>query len=412
MEDNFLYVSKKDCCGCRSCANICPKSAIAMETDESGAVYPKINAEICIHCGLCRKACGFQRYKETEESYQVYAAAAVDDRKIMESASGGVFRVLAETILESGGIVYGAAWTNENGQLKVRHMSVESLSELPELLGSKYVQSDISNCYRETKEHLQRGRSVLFSGTPCQIAGLKQFLGKKYDGLMTVDVICHGCPGSQFFGDYLVFLERKYHKKITAVSFRNKQKGWGMALNLQMYDSKTEKTFEKRIPCNVSSYYNLFLSGKSYRENCYSCVFADRKRCSDITLGDFWGIEKEYPELISGKNRIFDLKKGISCLLVNSSKGERFLEKSEGKLTLFPTTFEIVASHNQQLTKPAHYPKERDEYMQYYRQGGYEAVEYLFQKKHKNWKKVYYYVNEMFPKDFKAKVKMIISRRK
>lgn len=409
MNKLILFKRKEDCSGCGACKNICPKSSITMKEDEYGFKYPELDETGCIHCGLCIKACGYKKYNLTVEPSLVYAAAAKSEEKIKKSTSGGAFQILAETVLSEGGIVYGASLYKVDTKLKVLHIGIENQQDLEKILGSKYVQSDIGESYQEIRNWLIKGRKVLFSGTPCQVSSLREYLHKEYSNLVTVDIICHGVPSVRFFQDYIRLLEKKYQKSVSNITFRDKTKGWGMAANVHFLDKESKNASVKRIPCNVSSFYHLFLSAKSYRKNCYYCKFASKYRCSDITLGDFWGIEKEYPQLVRGSKKLFELKNGISCILINSDIGNVLFQKSIPHLNIFESSFDIVQKYNEQLRKPVDYPVDREIYMQEYRKNGYEAVEKMFNKK-LGMKKIYYYVNELIPKNIKTRIKMSLQR--
>lgn len=199
MSSIVLFDDKKDCCGCGACMNVCPKNAIRMAEDEVGFVYPEIDQNLCVGCGVCKKACGYQMQPLMQKSEAVYAAASNNDNLLRKSASGGAFAVLAENVLKKGGVVYGAALPLENGKLEPKHLRIDTVERLTELQGSKYVQSAIGDTYAQAKKDLLDGKSVLFSGTPCQIAGLKQYLKKDYENLLTVDIICHGVPMQTIF---------------------------------------------------------------------------------------------------------------------------------------------------------------------------------------------------------------------
>lgn len=376
-ENNIqLFHEKKDCCGCGACMNICPKSAISMKEDEYGFVYPDINYEKCTGCKACKKVCAYQNITESNFPQKVYVSSIKDDKLIGNSASGGIFAALATKVINDGGIVFGSTLEKQNGKLNPIHICADNLNDLVKLQGSKYVQSSINRTYKEAKQYLISGRKVLFSGTPCQIAGLNGFLGKKYDNLLAVDIICHGVPNAKFFQDYLKYLEEKLSISIINYKFRDKKKGWGLCGKI-VYKDNSGNVNEKLMPCNLSSYYKMFLDSDIYRENCYTCKYACNSRPGDITIGDYWGVEKEHPELL---NKI-DKKKGISCIIINNNKGIEIIKQVETDLNLFESTFDKVSKRNGQLKHPSHYSKDRKNILNIYNNYGYQEVEKYYRKR-------------------------------
>ena len=312
MNENhsIACLDKSKCYSCHSCVLSCPKNAIRMQETSEGFLYPDVNAE-CVHCGICVRACpaltppAIDVFKK-----ECYCAYLLDNEKRMQSTSGGVFSGLAEKIILDGGIVFGAAYDTD---LNVSQIAVDNLNDLQKLKGSKYVESYTGDSFKQVKLFLDKGRSVLYSGTPCMIAGLKTFLGKTYENLITVDIICHGVPSRKLFRKYLEWLGKKYRGKIIYYGFRDKDVGgWSCGGK-----AKT-KTKTKTIAGSCDPYYASFLRGETYRESCYTCPFANTQRIGDITLGDFWGVERFYPEI--------DRTKGVSCVIVNSCKGQAFFD--------------------------------------------------------------------------------------
>ena len=198
----ILYSSPENCCGCGTCAVVCPRHAIKMKPDKLGFCYPAIEAALCVECGICKKTCDFQRERDIHTPQTVYAVTRKDAQALLKSASGGAFAVFAEAVLQKGGAVFGAVLKKEASGLVPRHCTAESLAELSAMLGSKYVQSDLRDTFAQAKKQLENGRTVLFSGTPCQIGGLKSFLKKDYPNLLTIDLVCHGVPSASMFQDY------------------------------------------------------------------------------------------------------------------------------------------------------------------------------------------------------------------
>ena len=255
-----LFKNKFDCCGCEACANVCSKGAISMQEDENGFRYPLIDNSKCIDCGLCRKVCAFQNIEETNCAKDVYVAASKDDEQILKSASGGIFAVIAKEVIEKGGIVCGSALMVKNNKVCVEHILIDSIKDISKLQGSKYVQSNINDCYKRIKQLLADGRIVLFSGTPCQCSGLKGFLRKPYDNLYIIDIICHGVPNQRFLNDYI---EYKHPSKteVSGFAFRDKSRGWGLTGRIDYEDGSS-----KLVPAGLSSYYSLFLDSQIYKD--------------------------------------------------------------------------------------------------------------------------------------------------
>lgn len=396
-----LVKSKGKCCGCGACMNVCPQNAITMEEDEYGFIYPRINAEKCIKCHACINVCAYNNAnKYKKEPIKSYAATSLDFKVKEKSASGGIFYELSKKVIETNGIVFGAAMENKNGKLVINHIYVDNLNDLSKLQGSKYVQSNIGNSFRTAKKFLDSGRHVMFCGTPCQILGLKSFLRKEYDNLLTIDIICHGIPNLRFFNDYLKVMSNEKKIIIKDFKFRDKSKGWKH--NAKIYYTNNDKRLKsKLITGEYSSYYDYFLKCDSFRENCYSCTLASKSRVSDITLGDYWGIEKEHPELL--KNKSLNSKKGISCVIINSQKGLNYLSDISN-IFLYESKIEKISLYNGQLNRPSNKGKRRNMVLELYKEKGYLELEKRFKSElHK--KMPYIIVRNMVPKAIKEKLK-------
>ena len=311
-----------------------------MQEDEEGFLYPIVDQEVCIDCGLCEKVCPVLNQGEERKPLQVYAANNTNEEIRMQSSSGGVFTLLAETIIQEGGVVFGARF---NDDWEVIHDYTETQEGLATFRGSKYVQSRIGDSYCQAEQFLKKGRKVLFSGTPCQIAGLNLFLRKEYNNLLTVDFICHGVPSPGVWKSYLEELialqgNRKNsvlsHSKpiilnsirdISRIEFRNKRLGWkkfSFALTLSVPDEHgTKNTVLLSEPYNENIFMKGFLADLYLRPSCYACPAKCLKSGSDITVGDYWGIQNVMPEI--------DDDKGICCLMVNTDKGGQLLPSKE-----------------------------------------------------------------------------------
>ena len=294
---------KSKCTACYACQNACPAEAIELKADEFGNLYPTVN-EKCTECGLCKSICPSNKPIKKNEPLKAYAAFSRDEKIRSSSTSGGFIYTAA---MKFDGIVYGAAYTEG---LNVDCIRIENKNELYKTQSSKYVHSHINLCYRAVKEDLENGKSVLFIGTPCQIAGLKAYLKKDYDALYTIDFVCHGVIERQALKDYIWAEFPKAEKNALTVRFRD-DGGYHMTV----YENGK---YTGEIPFNVNFYYHAFLEGWGLRENCHSCEYADIKRCSDLTACDFWGADDSVLKE--------EMKRGLNGILVNSEKGAKLLD--------------------------------------------------------------------------------------
>jgi len=350
----YILNDKRDCCGCTACAAICPKDAITMTPDADGFVYPLVDESKCVHCGLCQRVCAYRNDLPPRSEKEVYAAVS-GSTDIRESASGGLFAAFAQAVLQRHGAVYGCAMEYENGKLYPRHICVTEVKDLIRLKGSKYVHSDMEGIYPNVRRRLEAGQTVLFSGTPCQVAGLRKYLGKEYENLLAIDIICHGVPSAKLFRDYIAFEEQKQKAKITSFRFRDKSQGWKLHGAMTLEGGETVY-FEPE----ESSYYQMFLNSYTYRENCYSCPYASDHRPGDITIGDYWCVELVHPELLKENGGQLDHEVGVSCLIVNSPKGRKMLEDFGSGIDKWESTYEKASQYNRQLTAPSQRKPERD----------------------------------------------------
>lgn len=346
-----------ECSGCAACYSVCNHTAITMEENGEGFLFPVRHADKCIGCGLCEKVCPIEHsvYNNTS-SPQVYAAFDPKERKM--SSSGGLFYTIAKYVIEQNGVVFGATY-DEN--LQVRHVGVERLSDLENLRGSKYVQSYIEETFREAKRYLKEGRYVYFTGTPCQIAGLKAYLRKDYKNLITTDIVCHGVPSRKFFNQHLYHLGQKYGSKVTNYSFRD-TRFWLIREKIQLENGKVFCQHDG----NRSPYLYAFGLGITYRYSCFACKFAHIPRQGDITLADYWGIGRFHPEV---DNRV-----GVSLVLLNSSKGIDIWNKIKRNLKYVISTMDACTVYNPNVIRPTKQPKGRQYFFSELERVGYDGM--------------------------------------
>lgn len=297
--------NKSDCCGCTACLSICKHNAISFKEDQEGFFYPHFDEEKCIDCGLCEKVCPIIHYKYVPKvaDPKIYAAINKNHKQYMQSSSGGIFILLCEYILSRNGIVCGAIYDKD---FNVKHSFARTLEECKGLQGSKYVQSDIREIYPKIKSLLNTGKAVLFSGTPCQVAGLKLYLRKDYENLYTVDLICHGVPSPRIFQDYLSFIKGKKH--ISAINMKSKSATKGTAIRIDFTDGKYIRQTLKTDLWNKLYFGHLII-----RPSCHDCLFTHYNRTGDITIGDAWKVNKYFPDFFPNRN--------LSLIIINSFKG-------------------------------------------------------------------------------------------
>lgn len=384
-----LFRDKAECCGCGACRNACPKNAISMVEDENGFVYPQINEGLCIHCGACKRVCNYQNGNKQNNVLNTYAAVSEKENTRLKSSSGGAFASIAEKFIEDGGVVFGCAMLEKERGLTPAHICIDKTEDIIKLQSSKYSQSDIGTSYKSAKDYLKAGKKVLFSGTPCQIAGLRGYLNNvDYENLFVIDIICHGVPSTAILQDYIKMIEDKKNIHIKGINFRDKKYGWGVKGSIPYTDSdnntgKAKSSQEKELYFDnyTSSFYNLYLKAGFYRENCYSCRYANKHRVGDITLGDYWGITQQHPEFLTTNGGDWNTNQGISCILTNTVQGEKLLQKYGTLLDMKDSSFEKVSQKNKMLSMPSRVNGNRTTILKLYQNEGYQAVDKWFWQK-------------------------------
>lgn len=379
---------KADCCGCTACASICPKDAITMEPDTLGFKYPKVDLSKCIDCGLCEKVCAFNDNYDKSRNLkepEIYAARHKDIHEIETSRSGAAFIAISDYILENGGIVYGVGYKDH---FRVAHKRATTKEERNEFKGSKYVQSDLDGIFRQVREDLKQGNTVLFSGTPCQTAGLNSYIGKKLrENLVLIDIVCHGVPSPYIWRDYLAYIEKKYKNEVVKVDFRDKSRiGWSG--HIESFIFNNGRKVESRI------YTDLFYKHIMLRPSCSKCHFTNYIRPSDFTIADYWGWEKISKDFN-------DDNKGCSLLFINTIKGQILLNKISNNLFLLKSDKEKSVQPN--LESPSVLDKKNTDFKIDFQRRGFKYVA----KKYGNigWR---YLINNNINKA-KRKIKQVIN---
>lgn len=342
IADDLPVLAKHDrCTGCGACMSGCPRDAIAMERDKEGFAYPAVDADACVRCGHCTAICPILQGREPKPLPAVFAAWNRDDGIRRDSTSGGAFSALADYVLEGGGIVFGAAF---DGNQHLRHVACFRKEDLWRLRGAKYVQSDLGETFRDIKKALET-RTVLFSGTPCQVDGLYRYLGRRPENLITCDLVCHGVPSPGVWEDMARSIEQRRHKGLQAVRFRNKVTGWKDSHFTAVYDDGSVDS----APLFRTEYGRAFGRALFLRPSCHRCAYTNMNRPGDFTLGDFWGLRPdELPE---------QQEKGINLLLVNTAHGSHIFDQLPLARQTFP--IERAIAGNPRLASPIAQPPDR-----------------------------------------------------
>lgn len=351
----ITITDKHNCCGCSACASACPKHCITMQSDNEGFLYPTVDIDKCIDCHLCERICPCINSEQSQNPIVSFGAKSNDDSIRRQSSSGGIFTAIAEGVICKGGVVFGASFDNE---WKVVHTYTETTDGIAAFRGSKYVQSSIGDSYKQVLVFLKAGREVLFSGTPCQVAGLKRFLQKDYDNLLTIEVVCHGVPSPKIWREYLSTLRLK---NIGSISHKDKTTGWrGYSFTIKDVNQKvvfTEKATENK-------YMMGFIRNFTLRPSCFSCPAKAGRSHADITLADYWGIEHLLPEL--------DDNKGTSFICVNTTKGLALINNLN--IQKIRADFQKTTPYNSCIVESTIEPVDRKQFWKEYEVHGIDAL--------------------------------------
>ena len=340
---------KEECIGCLNCYNACKVEAIKLIQDELGFTYAEIDEEKCVKCAVCKNKCPILNTQEKQNLInECYATKNKDESVRLKSSSGGMFYEFAKYVISKGGAVYGAIL---DSTLNVVHKRIESIDEVGGLMGSKYVQSNVKNVCVEVKQDLEQGTIVLFTGTPCQIAALKVYLGKEYEKLYLQDFVCHGVGSKKVLDRHIQEIKQELElSNITDINFRDKASGWK---RFSLSIKAKEGTYSKDLM--QDNFMKTFLKNLCLRESCYKCKYKGEKRMSDITLADFWGVDKVITD--------FDDDKGASAVIINTNKGKELFENIKDNIITCKVEYDDISSNNICLENPPIYNRHRENFI-------------------------------------------------
>ena len=364
--------NKENCCGCTACVQACPQQCIKMVYDEEGFIYPEIDNAICIQCGICKNVCPFNKIDIITDEPIALAAFCKDNRIRYNSSSGGIFSILAQYIIKQNGVVFGAMFDSDTK--KVKHKCVNTIEGIELFRGSKYIQSELNDSYKEAEKYLLNGEKVLFSGTSCQVAGLKSYLRKDYSNLICVEVICHGVPSLKLWNLYVDYIEKKNNKEFENIKFRSKKYSWeNFGTNLTFNGKKDIFQFSFENP-----FFRLFNSNLCLRPSCYRCKVKGKNTKADISLGDFWHIDEVYPNLDDGK--------GISLVLLCTKKGKLLFDSISDDIKAFTDKidYNIACKCNQAIVNSMDESNRRSDFFNDLETMNFECLEKIYSPK--TWK--------------------------
>lgn len=363
--------TENNCCACGACISKCPTQALSWTHNEKGFKFPLITAKKCIQCKLCINICPIlSDYKSSTYHQKVYAAVNKNKDQLKQSASGGVFSAIASKIISDSGCVFGCAYNNA---MQPEIIMIENECEIEKLQGSKYVQSSNEDIYSKVEKQLKAGRKVLYSATPCYCAGLKKYLGKEYDNLYCMEIICHGVPSPKIFDDYIKILEKNLGGKIIDLNFRDKKRGWGALIKVSY--NRNNKIREQYFSLEESYYLSHFWNANNYRDVCYECNYARTQRVSDIAIGDYWGVKKHHPAI--------DTINGVSVVITGSEKGEKLLNQVKEYLEIIDSKIEYATEENGNISYPSQKNESANYFWQMYFAHGSEYIKNEYLKKNK-----------------------------
>lgn len=356
-------INSDKCYGCGACINSCKTEALKMKKNEKGFSYPELDKNKCVECNKCYNVCptvheNLKKVFNRPTLQNTYSIRHRDDTVRLKSSSGGLFTALADYILKHDGVICGVVW---NEDFSVKHICANTINDKDKMVQSKYIQSEIEYCFREIENYLKMGKKVLFTGTPCQVAGLKLFLkNKNLDNLFLCDVLCGGNVSPGFFQEYVKFIEKNRKDKVSSVCFRTKKLGWKQHhIRIILQNSEYEGARKNEEP-----FFSLYLKKYIIRDACFKCEFASKQRVSDITMGDFWGIEKKDPKI--------DDDKGISIAIVNTEKGQKLIDAIKNKIYIEKRDLDIAVPKQINLQRPPLKPREREKFWNDYVKKGSE----------------------------------------
>ena len=368
------YMSQ--CCGCSACEDICHVKAITKKTYGMGHNYPHIDSALCTNCGACQKVCSFKPIEESSFKKKGYVVCGKDARLIKDSASGGAIATIAKSVIEQGGVVYGASLWMDNGKVKCKHIAVDTVEELYRIQGSKYVQSSTQGVFPVIRELLKADRLVLFGGTSCQVAALKGFLKKDYDNLLTVDLICHGVPSLPLLQDYLDYQNKEFKAQVVDFRFRVREGRDKPYITTTTTRDSNGKIKKHRVSLRNSAFYRLFMGRSGYRPSCYNCPFASINKPADITVGDYY-LSYEETDL----KKVFANNELLSTLIVHNERGQKFIDGLSDTIVSTPISIDKLINRHEQLQSPSQATTDGTVLLSIYKDKGFDAVQKAVNKR-------------------------------